>query len=86
MVSHDEYVINKGNIKLHFEDQKLIGMKEEAGCNSQEEWHASKLKKQIRLKVQKKRKVPPLTIFININFLHSFSCSWFYKYSIIIFF
>ena len=73
VVSHDEYVINKGNIKLHFEDQKLIGMKEEAGCNSQEEWHASKLKKQIRLKVQKKRKVPPLPLFLLI--LISFTVS-----------
>lgn len=85
VVSHDEYVINKGDIKLHFEDQKLIGMKEEPGCNSQEEWHASKLKKHIRLKVQKKGASFTCT-FININFLHSFSCSWFYKYSIIIFF
>jgi len=60
VVSHDEYVINKGNIKLHFEDKKLIGVKEDIECNSQEEWHASKLKKHIRLKIQKKRKVPPL--------------------------
>ena len=73
VVSHDEYVINKGDIKLHFEDQKLIGMKEEAGCNSQEEWHASKLKKQIRLKVQKKRKVPPLPLLLLI--LISFTVS-----------
>ena len=73
VVSHDEYVINKGDIKLHFEDQKLIGMKEEAGCNSQEEWHASKLKKQIRSKVQKKRKVPPLPLLLLI--LISFTVS-----------
>ena len=71
VVSHDEYVINKGDIKLHFEDQKLIGMEEEQpGCNSQEEWHASKLKKHIRLQVQKKRKVPtlPLLLLILISF------------------
>lgn len=74
VVSHDEYVINKGDIKLHFEDQKLIGMEEEQpGCNSQEEWHASKLKKHIRLKVQKKRKVPPLPVLLLI--LISFTVS-----------
>lgn len=69
VVSHDEYVINRGDIKLHFEDQKLIGMKEEPGCDSQEEWHASKLKKHIRLKVQKKRMPPlPLLLLILISF------------------
>lgn len=74
VVSHDEYVINKGDIKLHFEDQKLIGMEEEQpGCNSQEEWHASKLKKHIRLQVQKKRKVPPLPLLLLI--LISFTVS-----------
>lgn len=74
VVSHDEYVINKGDIKLHFEDQKLIGMEEEQpGCNSQEEWHASKLKKHIRLQVQKKRKVPPLLLLLLI--LISFTVS-----------
>lgn len=69
VVSHDEYVINRGDIKLHFEDQKLIGMKEKPGCDSQEEWHASKLKKHIRLKVQKKRMPPlPLLLLILISF------------------
>ncbi len=71
VVSHDEYVINKGDIKLHFEDKKLIGMKEDIECNFQKEWHASKLKKHIRLKIQKKRKVPPSNrgIFVSESFI-----------------
>jgi len=73
VVSHDEYVINKGDIKLHFEDKKLIGMKEDIECNFQKEWHASKLKKHIRLKIQKKRKVPPLPVLLLI--LISFTVS-----------
>ena len=73
VVSHDEYVINKGDIKLHFEDKKLIGMKEDIECNFQKEWHASKLKKHIRLKIQKKRKVPPLPLLLLI--LISFTVS-----------
>ena len=73
VVSHDEYVINKGDMKLHFEDKKLIGMKEDIECNFQEEWHASKLKKHIRLKIQKKRKVPPLPVLLLI--LISFTVS-----------